>query len=153
MNLCALSLLPMDQTTTAQMPYAAHLSALTSASSSSDYQARKPYPPPTHSDLGATIPKNNDSYNVHFRHPGYSDTNNILLVLPALDSSEGGIHHETARIACAIIANRTWEGFLTETRKGRRIATEANSLLTLKNYYFRIKEDPDDGMCRGLMFR
>ncbi|KAF1812193.1 hypothetical protein P152DRAFT_27841, partial [Eremomyces bilateralis CBS 781.70] len=117
---------------------------LPSASISSNFQARKPYPPPTHSDLGASLPKNNDSYNVHFRHPGYPDTNNILLVLPALDSSEGSIHHETARIACAIIANCTWEGFLTETRKGRRIAAEADSLLTLKNYYFRIKEDPDD---------
>jgi hypothetical protein len=135
-------------TTTAQMPN----TTLPSTSISSNFQAREPYPPPTHSDLGAPLPKNNNSYNVHFRHPGYPDTNNILLVLPALDSSEGGIHHETARIACAIVANCTWEGFLTETREGQRIATEADSLLMLKNYYFWIKEDPDDGMSRGFMF-
>jgi hypothetical protein len=125
----------------------------TPPSSSSTFQPRTRYPPPTHSDLGASLLKNNDSYNVHFRHPGYPDTNNILLILPALDSSEGGIHHETARIACAIIANCTWEGFLTETRKGRRIAMEGNCLLTLKNYYFHIKEDADDGMYLGLIFR
>lgn len=143
----------MDRTTATQVPNAAPSSASTSYSSSANFQARKSYPPPTHSDLGVSLPKNNDSYNVHFRHPGYPDTNNILLVLPALDSSGGGIHHETARIACAIIANCTWEGFLTETRRGQRIATEANSLLTLKNYYFWIKEDPDDGISLDIMLR
>jgi hypothetical protein len=42
-----------------------------------------------HSDLGASLHKNNDSYNVHFRHLGYPEMNNNLLVLLALDSSEG----------------------------------------------------------------
>lgn len=35
------------------------------------------------------------------------------MVLPILDHPQGGIHHETARIAYAIVANNRGEGFLT----------------------------------------
>ena len=48
---------------------------------------------------------------IEFRYPGYADHNNILLIFPALDpipdhddDNENvtfGLHHETARLACA----------------------------------------------------
>ncbi|PVH90116.1 hypothetical protein DM02DRAFT_665510, partial [Periconia macrospinosa] len=61
-------------------------------------QARSKYDTPSHKDGGQGVPADLN-YKVYLRHPGYSDTGNILLALPALDHSQGGIHHETARIA------------------------------------------------------
>ena len=75
------------------------------------------YKTPSHEDGGQNLPTD-VNHRAYLRHPGYSDTGNVLMVLPALDHPQGGIHHETTRIACAIIANNRWEGFLTETRMG-----------------------------------
>ncbi|KAF2194705.1 hypothetical protein K469DRAFT_725931 [Zopfia rhizophila CBS 207.26] len=82
---------------------------------------RPQYKTPSHEDSGQNLPTDLN-HRVYLRHPGYSDTGNILMVLPALDHPQGGIHHETARIACAIVANNRWEGFLTETKTGGRTA-------------------------------
>ncbi|KAJ6050422.1 uncharacterized protein N7446_010531 [Penicillium canescens] len=45
---------------------------------------------------------------VFFLHPGYADSHNILLTLPAFDT--GGVHHGTAHTACAILTNCRWDG-------------------------------------------
>lgn len=59
---------------------------------------------PSHEDGGQNLPTGLN-HRVYQCHPGYSDTSNILMGLPASDHPQGGIHHETARIACAIVAN------------------------------------------------
>ncbi|OCK93236.1 uncharacterized protein K441DRAFT_149797 [Cenococcum geophilum 1.58] len=59
---------------------------------------------PSHEDGGQNLPTGLN-HGVYLCHPGYSETGNILMVLSALDHPQGGIHHETARIACAIVAN------------------------------------------------
>jgi hypothetical protein len=43
---------------------------------------------------------------IHFRHPGYAEPANILLTLVANDCHESDleVHHDTARIACSILA-------------------------------------------------
>ncbi|KAK5998964.1 hypothetical protein PT974_01348 [Cladobotryum mycophilum] len=64
---------------------------------------------------------------VLFLHPGYTDTHNILLTLPAFDS--GGIHHETARIACAILANCRWDGFLASSRNGTPLSAGPDDVI------------------------
>lgn len=74
---------------------------------------------------------------VFFLHPGYPDSKNVLLSLPALDS--GGIHHETARIACAILADCNWNGFFSLTRDGPRLPAGPDDILTQNRYYFRIE--------------
>ncbi|KAM0438493.1 hypothetical protein ACHAPT_001242 [Fusarium lateritium] len=74
---------------------------------------------------------------VFFLHPGYPDSKNVLLSLPALDS--GGIHHETARIACAILADCSWNGFFSLTRDGPRLTAGSDDILTRDRYYFRIE--------------
>ncbi|KAH7118488.1 hypothetical protein EDB81DRAFT_667826 [Dactylonectria macrodidyma] len=76
---------------------------------------------------------------VFFLHPGYPDSKNVLLSLPALDS--GGIHHETARIACAILADCNWNGFFSLTRDGPRLPAGSDDILTQNRYYFRIEGD------------
>ncbi|KUI57076.1 Serine/threonine-protein kinase SKY1 [Cytospora mali] len=87
--------------------------------------------------------------NISFLHRSYPDNQNVLLTLPAVDKSDGthgvlhGIHHETARIACAILANCHWEGYFCATRDGSRVDAGPDELLSGKAYYFYIDGDPD----------
>ncbi|KAF2740331.1 hypothetical protein EJ04DRAFT_572178 [Polyplosphaeria fusca] len=106
-------------------------------------QPRLKYNAPSHDDGARNLPAALN-FKVYLRHPGYSDTGNILLVLPALDHPQGGIHHETARIACAIVANNRWEGFLSETRAGRPVEEGPDGILRGQNYYFLLSQDPAD---------
>jgi hypothetical protein len=74
---------------------------------------------PTHHDSGQGLPSN-FSHKINFRHPRYDDNSNLLLVLPDFDGPNGGIDHETARIACGILANNNWAGFFAEDKKGKQ---------------------------------
>lgn len=74
---------------------------------------------------------------VIFLHPGYADNDNFLLKLPAFDS--GGIHHDTARIACAILAACRWDGFLSSTRNGTPLPAGPDDVLPPGRYYFCIE--------------
>ena len=105
---------------------------------------RSHYRTPSYEDGGQNI-SIDLNHRVYLRHPGYSDTGNILMVLPALDHPQGGIHHETTRIACAIVTNNRWEGFLTETRTGVRALFGPDGILYRNNYYFWVSEDAADG--------
>ncbi|GAB1311872.1 hypothetical protein MFIFM68171_02082 [Madurella fahalii] len=78
-----------------------------------------------------------------FRHPGYPDTNNILFPLSALDGP-GGVHHETARVACALLANSRWDGFLSTTRDGPAVLAGPDDVLTESDYYFRLPDSVDE---------
>lgn len=58
-------------------------------------------------------------------------------MLPGLDHLDGGIHYETARILCAIIADNQYAGFFTEDSAGpRRVETPKDGVLQPKNYTF-----------------
>ena len=103
---------------------------------------RSRYQDPSHADGGGKAPINN-YFQIRLRHPAYDDTTNILLVFPGLDHCDGGIHHGTARMACAIIANNRWNGFLTDTRDGERMDIEDNGILRGEDYYFRVGPDAD----------
>ncbi|THW79657.1 hypothetical protein D6D18_09279 [Aureobasidium pullulans] len=63
------------------------------------------------------------------------------MVLPALDDAQGGVHHETALIACAVVAGNRWDGFLSEQRTGSRVLTPRDGVLRNKEYYFRLPDD------------
>jgi hypothetical protein len=75
---------------------------------------------------------------VNLRHPGYDDNCNILLTLPAIDHPNGGIHAETARLACCIIANNRWDGFLSATRRKPKPAKPEIGVLRGNDYYFHL---------------
>ncbi|TQV90290.1 HNH endonuclease domain-containing protein [Cordyceps javanica] len=80
-----------------------------------------------------------DCQQFFFLHPGYPDGHNLLLSLPAFDSH--GIHHETARVACAILANSRWDGFFSLTRDGAAVADARDAVLKETRYYFRVPDD------------
>ncbi|KAM0669965.1 hypothetical protein ACQRIU_000360 [Beauveria bassiana] len=94
--------------------------------------ARACLTPPKHPDQGLApsgSATRDEERTVTLRHPRYPDSSNILLVLSALDPIPRpgrpfteddpllfGLHHDTARVACAIIANCCWHGYLSESK-------------------------------------
>ncbi|KAG9971404.1 hypothetical protein KCU78_g23577, partial [Aureobasidium melanogenum] len=66
---------------------------------------------------------------------------NIIMVLPALDDAQGGIHHETALTACAVVAGNRWDGFLREQGTGSRVTTPRDGILKGKDYFFCLSGD------------
>ncbi|KAH8821263.1 hypothetical protein F5884DRAFT_81666 [Xylogone sp. PMI_703] len=71
--------------------------------------------------------------NILFRHPAYEPPTNILLYLPRTDRMANtnlyGIHHETALVACQIIANNEFNGLF------QRISKACSGLRPLKMRY------------------
>src|SRR5271163_5375222 len=99
-------------------------------------------PKPSHHDKGKCLPQ--EPSRIRFRHPGYQDTDNVLLTLPGLDFVDGGIHHETARVACAIIANNQFHGYFTEDKEGaQRVRVSEDGILSAEDYYFHVSEQAD----------
>lgn len=77
---------------------------------------------------------------IRFRHPGYShlsEEEDVLLYLPCTDP-KGGLRHRTAKIACAIVANNAWEGYLSDKCDGGALTIGEDDLLTNKDYWFHV---------------
>lgn len=108
------------------------------------FQPRSLYPTPSHPD-GGICDTELSCRKVRIHHPAYKDDSYTLIAFIGLDHPAGGIHHETARIACAILAGNRWDGFLTETRTGERIREDSNSILQKSKYYFRLPNISPDG--------
>lgn len=70
---------------------------------------------------------------VELCHPAYPDEQNVLLRLPKLDSD--GIYEPTAQVACAILANNAWTGYVSEERYGEKASSD-NMILHGDRYYF-----------------
>src|SRR5277367_1139668 len=97
---------------------------------------RDAYEMPSHKDTGNTIPL--DGRTISFRHPGYDGTDNVLLIMPALDLG-GGIHHATAKIACGIIAGNRWDGYFTTDKAGEnKVESSPETVLLGQSYYFHL---------------
>lgn len=77
-------------------------------------------------------------YTVTILHPAYKSPGNVLFVFNATDHPTGAIHHETARIACCIIAGNRWDGYFTKEIDGRGVGLELNGLLSKGEYYFYV---------------
>jgi hypothetical protein len=111
----------------------------TASMMNSKLKFRSPYPSPSHPDPTA-LPI---SFRfVWFRHPGYPDDSNVLFTFTASD--DDGIHHETARLACAIIAGNKWDGFLCEDRDGHQPSIDGlDEILRASTYYFHLPDAID----------
>ena len=75
---------------------------------------------------------------ISFLHPALREGQNILCTLLGFDSQEGGLHHGTARIACAIIAGNRWDGYLSLQPNGSRIPETDDDVLLSDKYYFLV---------------
>ena len=94
---------------------------------------RSPYrAPTTHSEAFAHEP-----HSVCFRHPAIpSAQGNLLMILDGNDNAQGYLHHETARLACAIIAGNRWDGYLATSPTAPATDLPPHGLLTGEEYYF-----------------
>ncbi|KAI0425596.1 hypothetical protein F5Y09DRAFT_346547 [Xylaria sp. FL1042] len=95
-----------------------------------------------------------------FLHPAYKEPFNVLLKLPRIDAvphletastnstaATYGVHHATALVACQIVANNAFDGFLSYNPEGTRpvcIGTDQdddnNTILENDEYYFVIPD-------------
>ncbi|KAI4173591.1 MAG: hypothetical protein LQ348_006533 [Seirophora lacunosa] len=75
---------------------------------------------------------------INFLHPAYERSQNVLFHMLAFDSPDGGLHHATARIACAIVAGNRWDGFFARNPTGPAIDASDDDLLKDSEYYFII---------------
>jgi hypothetical protein len=108
---------------------------------------REPLKRHGHHDGADGIPDQPDM--VKFLHPAYPDGSNSIMLLPALDVVESldgkrqwGIHFATALMACAIIANNKWEGYLSGDKDGlERVDISLDEILLGRLYYFQLGSD------------
>lgn len=75
---------------------------------------------------------------IEFLHPHYSGPD-ALFRLPKLDltPSVSGVHYRTALLACQIVANNAFDGYLATDRDGEaRVVADDDDLLTGNKYWF-----------------
>ena len=102
---------------------------------------RPKYPSPSHPLSELTPPA--QASTIHIRHPGYPDRINTLLNVRRND--DGGAHHETVRLSCAVIACNAWDGYLSEDRQGAIPAVDTpdpDIMLRKDSYYFQTHHPP-----------
>jgi hypothetical protein len=79
---------------------------------------------------------------IRFHHPGYRESaqvmGDVLFSLLAVDSENGGLHHATAKTACAIVAGNTWDGYLSDTPDGEALDIGDDMLLDKDDYWFHV---------------
>ncbi|CAN8105394.1 unnamed protein product [Discula destructiva] len=79
---------------------------------------------------------------ISFRHPGYDDAEGVLFTLPRLDVTTAeqaiaGVHHGTALLACQVIANNAFDGYLTTDRERQhRVSLPLDAILLNDDYWF-----------------
>lgn len=90
----------------------------------------------------------NPKHKVIIRHPGYANDGDILLTLPAFDRSSGGLHYDTAKVACGIIAGNRWDGYFARDNEGEDtdLGHTSDGILPVGVYYFHFKDR--DGLLR-----
>lgn len=88
--------------------------------------------------------------NILFRHPGYEDKTNVLVVLFSPDKAtvtddqgtsitRQGLYAQFALDVCGIIAGNRWDGSLSESKHLTSTnKVEPNSVLMQTNYYFHL---------------
>jgi hypothetical protein len=91
--------------------------------------------------FACTSISNHSTHRISFLHPAYPSDGgyNILLILQAYDHLAGGLHHETARIACGIIAGNAWDGYFSDTVRGQPLNLGPDAILSVnKDYFFHV---------------
>ncbi|KAL9023240.1 MAG: hypothetical protein Q9196_007321, partial [Gyalolechia fulgens] len=90
---------------------------------------------PEHVEGENTVSTDPD-HQVEFKHPAYPDECDTFLTLAALDHPDGGIHYNTARIACGVITGNRWEGSFTAEKNGQSISLNGDDILPPGIWYF-----------------
>ncbi|RSL49846.1 hypothetical protein CEP51_015429 [Fusarium floridanum] len=84
---------------------------------------------------------------ISFYHPGYSRPVNLLFSLPRVDPDPAhpgsfGVHARTALVACQIVANNAFDGYLAADEAGTsRVESDPQAVLTGSDYWFFVEGD------------
>ena len=70
-------------------------------------------------------------------HPSYPPEN-LLFILRGFDNNRGELHHAPAHLACAIMTDNRFDGYLAESRDGQPLNLAEDGLLTKREYYFLV---------------
>ncbi|KAL8725169.1 MAG: hypothetical protein Q9166_007523 [cf. Caloplaca sp. 2 TL-2023] len=92
---------------------------------------------PEHCEGKDTISTNPDHL-IEFKHPAYPDDCDTFLILYALDHPDGGLHCDTAKVACGIIAGNNWHGYFTAEKGGPPNEISGDDILPCGKWYFYI---------------
>ncbi|KAI1499251.1 hypothetical protein F5X99DRAFT_390776 [Biscogniauxia marginata] len=89
-------------------------------------------------------------YLIRIRHPGYDDGDDLMLSLRAFDDADGGLHYGFVHTACAIVADNSFDGYLSRTRDdhdGRnRVQVGTHSILPSGDYWFHVPRSQETGI-------
>lgn len=96
---------------------------------------RPPQRLPEHSEGSGDIPSDRN-HEIIIKHPGYDDGYNVILMLPALDRSAGGLDHATVLVICGILTGNRWHGCLTRERDGQPVPQDGFLIVPVGEYYF-----------------
>ncbi|KAL9104947.1 MAG: hypothetical protein Q9163_000192 [Psora crenata] len=95
-------------------------------------------------NIGADTISSNAYYRVEFKHPAYPPGLDKFLTLPAFDHPNGGLHYNTAKIACGVFAGNRWDGFFTVDKDGEALDCDGEDILPPGPYYFHLPGYQDD---------
>ena len=70
-------------------------------------------------------------FKIEFKHPAYPESENVFLSLVGFDefkreadaTTEVGLHHGTALIACGIVAGNAFDGYFSKEKGGQKLET------------------------------
>lgn len=96
---------------------------------------RSPQRFPEHLDGSDTI-SISPLHQVEFKHPAYPAGFDTFLKLPAFDHPDGGLHYNTAKVACGIIAGNRWDGSFRTGTDEHDLHFEDDDIMPLGVYYF-----------------
>jgi hypothetical protein len=87
-------------------------------------------------------------HGVWFLHPAIpSAEGNLLFIVDSNDNAQGCLHHETARIACVIIAGNQRDGYLSISPNAKAVNVPPDGLLTNEEYYFYVPHPIEADRC------
>ncbi|KAL9003999.1 MAG: hypothetical protein Q9188_003161 [Gyalolechia gomerana] len=90
---------------------------------------------PEHLDRVDTISLN-PLHQIEFKHPAYPASSNTFLILHAFDHPNGGLHYNTAKIACGIITGNRWDGSFRRDVDENDLVYGDDDIMPSGVYYF-----------------
>lgn len=104
---------------------------------------REPATPPDIPAPPISRPLNRE---ILFRHPGYNNSNNIMLKLFAPDTQDNthGLYARFALDACGVIAGNRWDGWLSRSKDPTALKEDPITILQEASYYFHLPDSSSD---------
>lgn len=81
---------------------------------------------------------------IHICHPHYPTKTNVIFDLFAPDHPDGGLQYDFVMVACGVVADNRWDGWLTETLDGPALSILPDEVLRKGRYYFFLPDSTSE---------